>query len=82
MCIRDRVRDPGAEARAAIASIDDAAARGELDVATATLLRQQVLDAWGASITLELAYTQAEIAALLAASDVALLSAELREVSP
>ncbi|MBK9648956.1 MAG: TolC family protein [Deltaproteobacteria bacterium] len=76
------VRDPGAEARAAIASIDDAAARGELDVATATLLRQQVLDAWGASITLELAYTQAEIAALLAASDVALLPAELREVSP
>jgi hypothetical protein len=51
-------------------------------VATATLLRQQVLDAWGASITLELAYTQAEIAALLAASDVALLPAELREVSP
>lgn len=76
------VLDPGAEAKAAIAAVDDAEARGELDAATATLLRQQVLDAWGASITLELAYTQAEIAALLAASDVALLPAELREVSP
>ncbi|MCK6507896.1 TolC family protein, partial [Myxococcota bacterium] len=73
--------EPAADARAAIAAIDRAQDGGELDPGTATLLRQQALDGAISAISLDLATAHAELDALLAQSDPALLPPELREVS-
>lgn len=72
---------PVDDARAAIESIDRAQTSGELDAGAATLLRQQALDGALSAIFLENAVVHAELEALLAASDPALLPPELREVS-
>lgn len=73
------VGDPGGDARAALDTLDRAEAQGELDRATATLLRQEVLEGALAAISLEQASAHAELDALLAASDPALLPPEPRE---
>lgn len=72
---------PG-EARAALAAIDQSTSAGELDLATAALLRRQVLDGWHAAVALREAVAEARIAYLLAHDDPALLPADLREASP
>ncbi|MFZ5477162.1 MAG: TolC family protein [Myxococcota bacterium] len=74
--------DPVADALAALDAIDKAEAGGELDPGSATLLRQQVLDGAMSAISLEQAVVHAELDALLAASDPALLPPDLREASP
>lgn len=68
---------PGDDARAALAALDDAQARGELDLGTVTLLRAEVLDAWSASVDLRRAVAAARIHALLVTGDPALLPPEL-----
>ncbi len=78
-----RLHVPAAEdADAALAAVTEAQARGELDTATATLLRSEVLNAWAASVDLRRAVAQARLSALLAVEDVALLPLDLREVTP
>lgn len=72
---------PAEDGRAALVALADAQARGELDAATATLLRAEVLDAWSASVDLRRAVADARIDALLATEDAALLPSDLREVS-
>jgi len=74
--------EPAADAKAALADIDLAEAKGELDAATATLLRQQVLDGAMAAISFAQAVVHAELDALLAVSDPSLLPLESQEVSP
>jgi hypothetical protein len=74
--------DPVEDALAALAAIGRAEASGELDPGSATLLRQQVLDGAMSAISLEQAVVHAELDALLAVSDPALLPPDLREGSP
>ena len=73
---------PAEDGRAALDAIAEAQARGELDPATATLLRIEILDAWTASVALRLAVADARLTALLANEDAALLPPELREMTP
>jgi cobalt-zinc-cadmium efflux system outer membrane protein len=78
-----RLHVPAAEdADAALAAVTEAQARGELDTATATLLRSEILNAWASSVDLRRAVAQARLSALLAVEDVALLPPDLREVTP
>lgn len=73
--------DPVADVRAALDAVDRAEAAGELDPGAATLLRRQALDGAMAALSLDQAVVHAELDALLAASDAALLPPAPREVS-
>lgn len=73
---------PAEDGRAALDAVTDAQARGELDAATATLLRADILDAWSSSVGLRRAVARARLSSLLAAEDAALLPPDLREVHP
>lgn len=79
----ERLTVPAAEdAQAALLALDEAQARGELDAAAVTLLRNEVLAGWSASIDLRVAVAEARIQVLLATEDPALLPPELREALP
>lgn len=72
-----RLGDPNTDARDALAAIRTAFDRGELDTATAVLLRGEVLAGWSAAVDAELAIAELTIAASLATEDPTLL-----EVTP